>query len=54
VLNTNTSTLVLSRVWVTYKTGFGLHARIITPYTFTQFGPTGNTALSLFTPLHTH
>jgi hypothetical protein len=37
---------ILSRVGVTYKTGFLIG--FIAPYTLTQFGTTGNTALSLF------
>jgi hypothetical protein len=37
---------ILSCVWVTYKTGFGLVDRIYCIlYTFTHFGTTGNTAL---------
>jgi hypothetical protein len=38
---------VLSRLGVTYKTGFGF----IAPYTFTQLGTTGNITLSLFCTL---
>jgi hypothetical protein len=55
-----TAYLVLSRVGVTYKTGFGIWMiGFIAPSTFTQFGTTGTTALSLFytlssSPLHTH
>jgi hypothetical protein len=46
-------------VTVTYKRGLGWMTGFIAPYTFTQFGTTGNTALSLFytlssSPLHTH
>jgi hypothetical protein len=50
------SILILSRVWVTYKTGFGLD---LLHHIHSQIGITGNTALSLFytlssSPLHTH
>jgi hypothetical protein len=38
---------ILSHVRVTYKTVFGLDNWMFAPFTFTQFGTTDNTALSL-------
>jgi hypothetical protein len=51
--------IILSRVWVAYKTGFGWMIEFIAPYKLTQLGTTGNTALLLFytlssSPFHTH
>jgi hypothetical protein len=50
--STTTLLNILSRVWVTYKTGFGLDDGFIAPYTctFTQLRNTGN--YSAITILH--
>jgi hypothetical protein len=50
---------ILSLVWVTYKTGFGLDDWIYYHLIHLQLGTTGNTALSLIythysSPLHSH
>jgi hypothetical protein len=50
---------ILSRVSMTVDGVVDWMIEFIVPYTFTQFGTTGNTALSLFytlfsSPFHTH